>query len=96
MELDRIQMKLYTVHKSFSVSGYFQGIMASQEPWYDALGFFLWGTLKNKVYETTPANLKQLKEKITSEIPKISQQTLKKVFRNLLHRAITCESVNFE
>ncbi len=56
------------------------------------MDFFLWGTLKNKVYETTPVNLEELKAKITSEISKISQQTLKKVFRNLLRHTIICKS----
>ncbi len=70
----------------------FKGLWPPRSPDMTPLDFFWWGTLKNKVYETTPANLEQLKVKITSEISKISQQMLKKVFRNLLRRTLTCKS----
>ncbi len=69
-----------------------KGLWPPRSPDTTPLDSFLWGTLKNKVYETTLANLEKLKAKIMSEISKISQQTLKKVFRNLLRRAITCKS----
>ncbi|XKL67915.1 hypothetical protein PGB90_003406 [Kerria lacca] len=57
-----------------------------------SLDFFLWGTLKNNVFQIPPSNLKKLKERIKKEIGNITEQTFQKVFQNLLRSALTCKS----
>ena len=48
--------------------------------------FYMWGYLKNKVYEEKPRDLNQLKEKIKDEINAIKGPVLKAVMQNLTLR----------
>ncbi len=51
-----------------------------QSPYLTPLDFFLWGHLKNKIFATSPATIKELKRRITTEIQNITQKTLRKFF----------------
>ena len=48
--------------------------------------FYMWGYLKNKVYEEKPRDLNQLKEKIKDEINAIKGPDLKAVIQNFTLR----------
>lgn len=43
------------------------------------LDFYLWGTIKNKVYKTRPASLQALKDRIRNACAEISRQEIRKV-----------------
>ncbi len=55
---------------------------------------FLWGYLNNSAYETSPASLNELKDRIMAQIAKIDQTMLKRVFVNLVKRIHLCKNVN--
>ena len=48
--------------------------------------FFLWGYLKQRVYNTMPQSLDSLKENITREFKNISKDTLKNTFDDFYKR----------
>ena len=56
------------------------------------LDFFVWGYLKTKVFQSPPANLIELQERITRETNDLREdrQLLRRVFRGMLHRAEKC------
>jgi hypothetical protein len=54
--------------------------------------YFLCGYLKQVVYSNRPQTIEDLKENIA--ISNISQETLKKVVRNMVTRANTCYAEN--
>lgn len=56
--------------------------MAPTLPRLEPLRFFLWGFLKNKVYNPLPKTLDDLKSNIEREIKNISKNILEKVFEN--------------
>ena len=58
--------------------------------------FYLWGTLKQKVYANNPHNLDQLKENITNAIRKITREELQAVSANIVKYAQKCIDVNGE
>ncbi len=70
----------------------FQKHVASLQPNFSPLDFFLWGYLKNRIYMTTPRNLEELKGNIVPEIESIDQKTLKHVFLNLIKRCRICKA----
>lgn len=54
------------------------------------MDFFLWGYLKSKVYETSPATISELKENIVREVNGISAALLQRVARNTEARFQEC------
>ncbi len=58
------------------------------------MDFFLWGHLKNKIFATPPATIEELKRRITVEIQNIAKKTLRKVFQNMMRRAVTCKNLD--
>ena len=64
--------------------------------------FFLWGTLKGRVYEKNPPDLSALKSKIKREIAKVTEAQLSDVFENLKKMCesekwqILCNQVNID
>ena len=52
--------------------------------------FYLWGTMKNKIYCSNPRTINELKETITDYIQKVDNTVLKDVFRNMMTRATRC------
>jgi hypothetical protein len=56
--------------------------------------YFLWGYLKQVVYSNRPQTIKDLKQNTEVVISNISQETLKKVVRNVVTRVNTCYAEN--
>ena len=53
-------------------------------------GFYLWGFLKDTVYENHPTSIAELKQAITSKIRKIKTAGYVKVINNLARRINMC------
>ena len=70
--------------------------MAPRSPDLSSCDFYLWGTLKQKVYANNPHNLDQLKENITNAIRRITREELQAVSANVVKRAQKCIDVNGE
>ena len=56
--------------------------------------YYLWGTLKSKVYRNNPQSLQELQQNISDEIAAIPAVQLRSAFRNLLTRAQKCQEMN--
>jgi hypothetical protein len=56
--------------------------------------YFLWGYLKQVVYSNRPQTIEDLKQNSEVAISNISQETLKKVVRNMVTRVNTCYAEN--
>lgn len=61
-----------------------------RSPDLSPMDFFLWGYLKSKVFNTNPASLEELKERISEEMQNISQNTYKAVIENFCSRLQQC------
>lgn len=59
---------------------------AARSPDLTPLDFFLWGYVKQKVYNKTHKNLDELRASITNVIKSISKETMNKVFLNIQKR----------
>ncbi len=55
--------------------------------------YFLWGYLKDKIFETAVPNVNVLCQRITEEIQQIQPHTLRMVFRNLRRSAFMCKNI---
>jgi len=71
-----------------------QGLWPARSPDLTPPDFFLWGYLKDRVFENKPLTLMHLRENIVHELSKISPQVLKHVFSSVLDRANLCISAN--
>jgi hypothetical protein len=56
--------------------------------------YFLWGYLKQVVYSNRPQIIEDLKQNSEGAISNISQETLKKLVRNMVTRVNTCYAEN--
>jgi hypothetical protein len=56
--------------------------------------YFLWGYLKQDVYSNRPQTTEDLKQNIEVAISNISQETLKKVVRNMVTLVNICYAEN--
>jgi hypothetical protein len=54
------------------------------------LDFFLWGTLKDKIFQLPPENILELRERIRTTIGEIRPSTLRKVMREFTDRLGYC------
>jgi hypothetical protein len=70
-----------------------KGLWPPRSPDLSPPDFFLWGYLKDKVFQSAPQNLHQLVNNIAHEIHSITQDTLLRVSMSVLHRANMCCSV---
>lgn len=68
----------------------------SNSPDLTAPDFFLWGYLKQKVYERRPNTIRELKMHISEEIGNIRAEVLESVMQNFRHRLHKCIEVNGE
>lgn len=67
----------------------------ARSPDLTPLDYFLWGYLKDRVYQTPPADLEDLKNRIRNECGALNAELLKSVTsRELLHRAECCIESN--
>lgn len=70
-----------------------RGLWPPRSPDLSPCDFYLWGTLKNKVYASNPHTLQELKDSITREIQAISQHELLRVNQNCFRRYRECVRV---
>ena len=61
-----------------------------RSPDLSSCDFYLWATLKQKVYANNPHNLDQLKENITNAIKRITREELQAVSANVVKRTQKC------
>lgn len=61
-----------------------------RSPDLSPLYFFLWGYIKDKIYNTRPGNLNELKNRISNAIREITPEILRKVRENMIFRAVVC------
>jgi hypothetical protein len=71
-----------------------RGLWPSRSPDLSPPDFFLWGYLKDRVYENSPQNIQQLKANIAAEIQLISPALLQAVSASVLTRANLCKLAN--
>lgn len=55
------------------------------------LDFFLWGFLKDKIYQTLPLNREDLIDRIKTATLQISPQILRRVRESFVRRVVLCE-----
>lgn len=67
-----------------------KGLWPPRSPDLSTCDFYLWGSLKGKVYGSNPKTLEELKENIRSAIQMIDSDELQRVFQNMLRRAQKC------
>lgn len=65
-----------------------------RSPDLSPLDFYLWGSLKGKVYQNNPTTLSQLKANIEREMAAITKETLKAVIGSYRNRLIECLARN--
>lgn len=65
----------------------------ARSPDLTPLDFFLWGYLKSKVYETQPASLEELRQRITYECQRITPEVLQNVRQSFQSRLYHCMEV---
>src|SRR6266480_2859025 len=65
-----------------------------RSPDLSPLDYYLWGTLKSRVYVNHPVTTCQLKKNIAHEMKKISKEDLCSVFSNFLKRLDKCLDMN--
>ena len=61
-----------------------KGLWPPRSPDLSSCDFYLWGTLKQKIYANNPHNLDQLKENITNAIWRITREELQAVSANVV------------
>ena len=67
-------------------------ITAPRSPDLRAPDFFLWGYLKDRVYNAMPNSLQVLKSNIIREIRRITPETLAAVMNSTVARARQCQT----
>jgi hypothetical protein len=65
------------------------GLWPARSPDLNPCNFYLWGNLKQKVYETNPHTIEEPKENIRNEVSAISPGELR-VITNLVWRCQEC------
>ena len=71
-----------------------RGLWPPRSPDLTPPDFYLWGKLKNSVYENNPRTTEELKANIAAGIHNIQREELARVFRNLRRRVDLCAHVN--
>lgn len=66
----------------------------ARSPDLTPLDYFLWGYLKSKVYQSLPNTLEELKERIRSEVRKITPVMISNVQEEFISRLGHCQIVN--
>jgi AraC-like DNA-binding protein len=70
-----------------------KGLWPARSPDLSPPDYFLWGYLKDKVYENGPRSLNELRENITAVVNNISADILHDAVNSLVHRARLCIDV---
>ena len=63
---------------------------ASHSPDLNPPDFYLWGNLKDQVYEDNPVTIEQLKRNITAKMRAITQEECIRVVNNFARRIAVC------
>lgn len=66
------------------------GLWPPRSPDLNPCDYYLWGTLKDRVYVNSPHSLQELKENIQREIADVSSAELRHVWRNIFRRCEAC------
>ena len=66
------------------------GIWPPRSPDLSPLDFYLWGTVKEKVFKRKPRNLEEIQQHISEIIQVITQEELASVFNNMKKRIELC------
>jgi hypothetical protein len=69
-------------------------IWLPRSPDLTPLDFYLWGTIKEKVYKTPILNIEDLKNRIRLQCRAITPETLRRVRRSFLNRLEACLQAN--
>ncbi|KAJ4433388.1 hypothetical protein ANN_15647 [Periplaneta americana] len=71
-----------------------EGLWPARSPDLTPCDFYLWSSLKDRVYRSNPRTLDELKNNIQREIVKISDAELQHVNQNVIRRYNTCLAAN--
>ena len=63
----------------------------ARSPDLSPMDYFLWGFLKNRVYETQPATLTELQQRISDQVAIITQEIRENVLNNFYFRLAHCQ-----
>ena len=66
---------------------------APHSPDLSPADFFLWGYLKDRVYQKKPRNITQLKKKIRDKVRAIKPEVFKRVMNNFCVRLKKCKDL---
>ena len=75
------------------VSKHFEIEWSPHSPDLSPPDFYLWGYLKDRVYQEKPRTLSQLKTKIRKEVKAIKPEVLKDVMNNFCVRLKKCKDL---
>ena len=82
-------VKLQDVFRERLISRRTDHPWAAHSPDLNPLDFFLWGFLKNRVYENTPETLEELKAEIRRVIRDVNVDTCGKAIKNSQRQEVT-------
>ena len=75
------------IHERFTKERTFsKGLWPPRSPDLTTCDFYLWSSLKSKVYANNPRTLEDLKDNIRTEILRVDAAELRKVYNNKLGR----------
>jgi hypothetical protein len=83
------RMPMQALSNVFGVRSISSDIWPAHSPDFNPCNFFLWGSLKDKVYSSNPRT-EELKENNRMEISNIAAEHLQKVNQNLFRRCEEC------
>ena len=70
-----------------------RGLWPSRSPDLTVCDYYLWGTLKNRVYRNNPHSIDELKDNIRAELGRITEEELLRVNQNFIKRCQECVNV---
>jgi hypothetical protein len=85
--LDSLSLVYEAFTEERSVS---KGLWPARSPYLFTCNFYLWGFLKDNVYDTNPHTLDEMKANIRSSIETTDNTVLRQVFLNIITRAQKC------
>jgi len=71
-----------------------KGLWSPRSPDVTPPDLFLWGYLKERVYQNKPRTTDALKANITKEIQAVTADVLARTFQNMAHRVQSCLDAN--
>ncbi|KOC61905.1 hypothetical protein WH47_05341 [Habropoda laboriosa] len=81
---------LNDMFKNRWIGTYGPAIWPPGSPDLSPLDFFLWGTIKDIIYDTPPRDVNDLKSKVTQTCALISQAKLEEAIKNVINRTEIC------